>query len=109
MAAFKFIKQLGAPKPIGRGLYSYVGTAIPLDGLPIAGMSFRGFETRHPVDFAIRSVVAQTDGSLLIDSISQWKLYEGFLDGAVVDTAGTTRGVHFFWDHLNKYGETRGS
>jgi hypothetical protein len=104
MASFKFIKQLGPPTPIGRGQYSYVGKAVPVDGLLTAGMCFRGFETYHPVDFAIRSVVAQNDGSLLIDSLSEWELYDGFLDGAFVDTAGTTRGVHFFWDHSNKYG-----
>jgi hypothetical protein len=104
MPSFKFIKQLGAPTSVGGGQYSFVGLAFPVDGLPTPGMFFRGFETHHPVDFAIRSVVAQSDGSLLIDSISEWSLYDGFLDGAFVDTSGTTRGVHFFWDHANKYG-----
>ena len=103
MAKFRVIEQIGPPKQIAAGQYSFSARAKLLDGRVEAGMKFRGNETHHAVDFTIRTVTDESEQIILIDCVSAWKLYEGFLDGAYVDTDGTTRGVHFFWDHDQKF------
>jgi hypothetical protein len=97
-AKFKFLKQNGLYEHLGRGEYLFKGVAVAVEGTPKPGMHFRVFDTSHPVDFAIRSVTTLEDGTLALEVISAARLHEGFFDGAVIDTAGMTRGVHFYWE-----------
>jgi hypothetical protein len=109
LASFKVFEQIGKPTSIGGGQFSYRARVTPINGVPSPGMTFCGYETYHPVEFVIRSVETQVDGMLMIDCLADWRLYEDFLTGTFIDTSGTTRGEHFFWDHEMKFGPHRDS
>jgi hypothetical protein len=80
-------------------LHSYDLEAQLLEGEFYVGQKFTGFESYHPVECTITSIAELVDGRWSLRCESDCRLHKGFFDSAIVDTSGSTRGVHFRYDH----------
>ena len=103
MAKFKVTKS--RVLATGSGTHRTELNVILLEGQLQPGDKFWAFETHHPFEVTIRAIRHEGEAKYLVECEASDMLgaYEGFFDRAVVDTSGRKRGVHFFWDHDNRY------
>lgn len=103
MAIFKVLTQRNEARGFAGETDICHFTAFLIEGELVKGMEFIAFETHHPVPLKILSV-ANGQPYLQLTCKVDWYLYEDQFVGAVFDSSGKKRGVHFFFDHDNKYG-----
>lgn len=103
MAIVKVLAQRNEPRRfLGKTDICHL-TAYLIDGELFEGLEFTAFETYHPVALRVLAVSTESEYPLLVCE-TEWNLYEDQFVGAVLDSSGTKKGSHFFFDHENKHG-----
>jgi hypothetical protein len=80
-------------------------SVVVLEGQLKVGDTFWAFETHHPFEVTVRAIRHNAGTQHIVECEVAGGLgkYDGFFDSAVIDTSGRKRGVHFFYDHDNRY------
>ena len=82
---------------------SFSVTAALIAGEVVPGTEFTAFDTHHQVSLTVCSALSDGANLRLVCETDSSLHSEQFV-GAILDSAGSKRGTHFFYDIDNKFG-----